>query len=158
MEEVKVQEAAPAVEVNDGTTAKFKETKFRAQYMNETDLVVKSQMLASVVAGNKGIQNSLEVIKFGVALAKAIDAAKADGKIDLGDLGQLFPVAPLVVPMIDGIAEVPKELGDLDDVEMEALLAEAAVILGSSGPETVAKIKAALQFARAGYDLYKAFA
>lgn len=105
-----------------------------------------------------GIQNALEVVQFGVALAKAIDAAKADGKIDLADVGLLFPVAPLVVPMIDGIGHVPKELGDLDEDEMAALMEEAGKILGGVPAQTVKKVRAALKFAHAGYDLYMAFA
>lgn len=120
--------------------------------------VEKAGLLAAA-AESVGIQNTLEVVAFGVALAKAIDEAKKDGKIGLEDIGQLFPVAPLVVPMVDGIGQIPKELGDLDEVEIEALMAEAAKLLGGeNNAKTVMRVKAALKFAHAGYDLYKAFA
>src|SRR3990167_2116756 len=122
-------------------------------------LEVPVKTLAEVAAENVGIQNTLEVVKFGVAVAKAIDEAKKnDGKIDLKDLCLLFPIAPLVVPMINDIALVPKELGDLSEVELQALLAEASALLGESGDKTAVKVLAALKFAHAGYDLYKAFA
>lgn len=117
--------------------------------------------LAALAAAKEqvGIKNALEVVAFGVALAKAIEEAKKDGKLGLEDIGQLFPVAPLVVPMIEGIGEVPKELGDLDEVELEALMLEAGKILGGGVPaQTVKKVRAALKFAHAGYDLYMAFA
>lgn len=120
-----------------------------------------AEMKASALnaeAESIGIQNALEVVQFGVALAKAIeDAKKDDGKIDLKDIGKLFPVAPLVVPMINGIDQVPKELGDLDQAELEVLMSEAAKILGGSGAKTVLRVKAALKFASAGYELYEAF-
>ena len=114
---------------------------------------------ASAAAGNVGISNTLEIVAFGVALAKAIDEAKKDdGKIDLKDIGKLFPVAPLVVPMINGIDQVPKEFSDLDQAELDLLMAEAGKILGESGAKTVLRVKAALKFAAAGYELYEAFA
>lgn len=117
------------------------------------------QPVASEAPKSFTIQNTLEVVQFGVALADAIDKAKADGKVDFKDVGLLFPVAPLVVPMIDGIDQVPKELGDLDEAEMAVLIAEASKLLGSEqNPKVILKVKAALKWAHASYDLYKAFA
>lgn len=128
----------------------------------EKALVANAEKKASLLAAaaeNVGIQNTLEVVEFGVALVKAIDGAKADGKIDLADIGQLFPVAPLVVPMIDGVGQIPKELGDLSDEELELLLAEVSKIVGGSeqSAKLIVKVKAAIKFAHAGYDLYVAF-
>lgn len=126
--------------------------------LKAADAGLKSSLLAEA-AGKVDIKNTLEVVAFGVALAKAIEAAKADGKLDLQDVAHLFPVAPLVVPMVDGIGQIPKELGDLDEVELEALMLEASKILGGGVPaQTVKKVRAALKFAHAGYDLYAAFA
>lgn len=105
------------------------------------------------------IKNTLEIVDFGVALAEAIEKSKADGHIGIEDIGNLFPVAPLVLPMINDIGMVPKELGDLDEEELEVLLADASKLLdGASNAQTVLKVKAALKFAHAGYDLYQAFA
>lgn len=110
-------------------------------------------------AESVGIQNIVEVIQFGAAVAKAIKEAKAnDGKIDFKDVGLLFPVAPLVVPVIDGIGQIPKELGDLDEAELAALLAEVAKALGAdNNAKLVIQIKAGLKFAHAGYEFYKTF-
>lgn len=121
----------------------------------------KSKALSLLAAESVSIQNTLEVVQFGVALAEAIKKAKEnDGKINLGDIGLLFPVAPLVVPMINDIGQVPKELGDLSEDELAALLAEVSKILGSDEGATklAIKVKAAIKFAHAGYDLYVAFA
>lgn len=108
---------------------------------------------------SRGIQETLEFIRFGVGIEKAIAGAKADGKVDFADLGQLFPLAPLAVAAVDGIGNIPKELGDLEDAELEVLIAEAGAIVGSDNrAKTIEKIRAALKFAHAGYDLYKAFA
>lgn len=143
--------AAPEAAHNERAAAKAAESEAKAEQ--------KSALLAAAEE-KYDIKNTLEVVQFGVALAKAIDEAKKnDGKIDLADIGLLFPVAPLVVPMVEGIGTIPKELGDLSEAELEVLLAKAAEILGgTNNAATVVKVKAALKFAHAGYDLYKAFA
>lgn len=113
----------------------------------------------AAIAEAVGVQNVVEIIQFGAAVAKAIKEAKEnDGKIDFKDVGLLFPVAPLVVPMIDGIGQVPKELGDLDDAELAVLLAEVGKALGAESHAKLAlQIKAGLKFAHAGYEFYRTF-
>lgn len=113
----------------------------------------------AAIAEAIGVQNVVEIIQFGAAVAKAIKEAKAnDGKITFADVGLLFPVAPLVVPMIDGIGQVPKELGDLDDAELAVLLAEVGKALGAENNAKLAlQIKAGLKFAHAGYEFYRTF-
>lgn len=107
----------------------------------------------------QGIQNALEVVQFGVALAKAIDEAKKnDGKVDAKDLHLLMPVVPLIVPMVKDVDQVPKELGDLDETELQILLDEAGKILSeTNNAKLIVKVKAALKFAHASYELYAAF-
>lgn len=147
--------AAPAAEAPaQEMSPKLKAMKEKAAFLNAS-LEEKAALLPA--ASQLGIQNTLEIVKFGVSMAEAIEKSKADGKIGLEDIGNLFPVAPLVVPMIEGIGQVPKELGDLDDAELEVLLAEAAKLLGADAAVAV-KVKASLRFAHAGYDLYMAFA
>lgn len=142
-EEVKAE--APAVK-NERGDLKASAAEMKAQKDEEIKQVL-------------GIQNVVEIIQFGAAVSKAIKEAKAnDGKIDFKDVGLLFPVAPLVVPMIDGITLVPKELGDLDENELAVLLSEVAKALGSeNNPKLVLQIKAGLKFAHAGYEFYKTF-
>lgn len=106
-----------------------------------------------------GIDNTVAFVKFGGALAGAIKAAKADGKFDVGDLALIFPVVPLVGPMIAGVGQVPKELGDLSSAELDLLVAEVAKIEGiGDKADVILKIKASLKFAHAGYEMYNAFA
>lgn len=141
-----------AAEANEG-----KAENERAAVKSEAVEAKAAQVKAA--AESVGIQNIVEVIQFGAAVAKAIKEAKAnDGKIDFKDVGLLFPVAPLVVPMVDGIGQIPKELGDLDEAELAALLAEVAKALGAdNNAKLVLQIKAGLKFAHAGYEFYKTF-
>lgn len=143
---------AASAAANEGKQANEREAK-EVKSKEEKALAVKA------AAESVGIKNIVEVIAFGAAVAKALaEAKKNDGKIDFADIGQLFPVVPLLAPMIDGIGEVPKELGDLDEVELEALMAEVSKVLGSeSNAKLVMQIKAGLKFAHAAYELFKSF-
>jgi hypothetical protein len=106
-----------------------------------------------------GIENTVNFVKFGAALAVAIKAAKADGKIDVADIALLFPVVPMVGPMITGAGQVPKELGDLDDDELNQLIAAVGTVEGiGNRADILLKVKASIKFAHAGYELYTAFA
>lgn len=68
------------------------------------------------------ITDTKEVLKFGFAIVKAFQAARADGVIDLRDLGLVFPLIQEAGPALAGIQNVPKELSDLDDAEFDELL------------------------------------
>ncbi len=109
--------------------------------------------------GSLGVEATLTVLKFVVALEQAVVAAEADdGKITIVDAMKLAPVVPLVGPMIGALHAVPAEIGDLDEHELELVLEEASVMLGGAGkPATILKVKAALKFADAGYELFLAF-
>lgn len=71
----------------------------------------------------KGVQNTKEVLALVLAGVQVVKSAQADGKIDANDLGQLLTLIPTVGPAIDGIAEVPKEIGDLSGEELAELVA-----------------------------------
>lgn len=106
-----------------------------------------------------GVENIIKLVKFGDALEKAVKGAKADGKIDAKDLGQLFPLVPLVEPLVGGAGQIPKELKDLSAAELDIVVAEVSKLEGiGSKVEVLQKIRASLKFAHAGYDLYNAFA
>lgn len=105
-----------------------------------------------------GVKNVLEVVNFAIALEKAISQAKADGKIGIEDAALLFPVVPLLAPAIDEIDQIPAELKDLDEAELEQLVAEVSKIFGGeSKPAVILKIKACLKFAHSAYGLFLAF-
>ena len=69
----------------------------------------------------KGIQNLKELADFGAELTAAIVRAKADGKVNLKDLGEFLPVARAILPAVKDIGEVPGEFADLDQAERDEL-------------------------------------
>lgn len=175
MEEIKndvANENANAAEVGSSkdVSEKFNEVRAKAEAapkqvanekgVKEMAVAVAKQELLAAAEESIGVKETLEVVEFALGLSKALAEAKSnDGKIDLKDIGLLFPIAPLLIPAIDGVISVPKELGDLSEEELEVLLAKAAEVLGGEhNAKVVLKVKAAIKFAHAGYDLYKAFA
>jgi hypothetical protein len=86
---------------------------------------------AEVKVQSQSVQNTIEFIKFGVALEQAIVKAKQnDGKINAADLPLLFPVVPLIGPALSDIGSIPKELSDLDEAEADEIISAASDIFG----------------------------
>lgn len=69
----------------------------------------------------KGVVQVQEVADLLLAVVKGVKAVKADGKVDLADLGQLVALAPSLIAAVDKIDEVPAELKDLSEAEATAL-------------------------------------
>lgn len=163
--EVGAGEAAPEQPKEPSNLDQLREAAAaKPQVANERGELKASAMAMSAAsiaaaAADPGIQNSLEVVAFGVALVKAIAAAKAnDGKFNLADVPLLFPIIPLIGPAVEDVGHIPAELGALDDAELEVLLEKASELLGGANrAATVLKVKAALKFANAGKDLFLAF-
>lgn len=78
------------------------------------------------MAGKFGVKETKELFALGFALAKAGKDVMADGKVNFLDLGVVIELFPKVAPAIDGIEQVPSELGELDEAEEKELLAFAA--------------------------------
>lgn len=76
------------------------------------------------------VKNTLEVIKLGASVSKAVKNAKADGKVDAMDLMYLVPVMGTVGPAFDDISLVPKELADVDSDESKEILEASKEIIG----------------------------
>ena len=113
---------------------------------------------ADVAASSVGVTSSLTVLDFVVKLVAAIEVAEADGKLTFSDILALKDVVPTVKPMLDALHSVPDELKDLDADEVEQLIAKAAEAFpGAQNAQVVLKVKAALAFAKAGYDVFLAF-
>lgn len=77
------------------------------------------------VEGKVGIKETKEVLKFGILAKDVIVAAKADGKINLGDLGLVLPLVGPLNGAIEGAEQIPAELADLDAAEFDELVALA---------------------------------
>lgn len=68
-----------------------------------------------------GIENIKEVYTLIAASLLAVQAANADGKIGLEDLGQLMVILPAAGPAFDQIGQVGAELKDMDEAEEKEL-------------------------------------
>lgn len=73
----------------------------------------------SFMAGQFDIQNTKEVLAFGMALSGDVVAAYGDDKkINLADWSKFTNLGTLFVPAIKDIKMVPKELGDIQESEL----------------------------------------
>jgi len=91
-----------------------------------------------------GIKETKELVKFIVRLAEALDKSMVDKKIDFMDAGNLISALMASVEAFNGINEVPKELGDLDEFEIQDLYAYAKTELQLSHENTEEIVEAAV--------------
>jgi len=68
-----------------------------------------------------GIQETKEVLLFGLNSQKGIVAARADGQVNWLDAGHLFPVVQSASAAFNGINRLKAELLDIDDQEQAEL-------------------------------------
>lgn len=80
--------------------------------------------LEKVTMSQYGTEQLTELMVFLAKFASTVkDAVDDDGKITLGDAAKFVELIFPLINAITGIQEVPKELGDLDPVEKEELIA-----------------------------------
>lgn len=90
-----------------------------------------------------GIEETLEVLDAGISLGNAVDTALADdGKVTWTEYGLFLPVITKLPKAISGIADVPKELTDLDESEQEQVKQFIADKLDLGNDAAEAKIEA----------------
>ena len=81
--------------------------------------------------GQYSVQETKQVLDLGFALTGAIVASKeSNGGFGMEDMAKLMLVWPSVAPAVDKIADVPKELGELDSEDVKELLDHAKSRLG----------------------------
>ena len=68
-----------------------------------------------------GINETKEVLVFGLNLQKGVVAAKADGQVNWMDFGHLLPVVQSASAAYNGISKIKAELLDIDNEEQEEL-------------------------------------
>jgi hypothetical protein len=71
---------------------------------------------------NVGIKEVSELLRFVFRLGVQSADALSDGKVTLADATKLWAVIPTIGAAFNGIASVPKELGNLTDEELDQLL------------------------------------
>lgn len=102
----------------------------------------------------KSIKELEEAMVFGLSIAKAGIDALGDG-VDIGDLFAILPVLKLAPEAIKGAEEIPAELADLSDAEVDHLVARVGELLPKL-PSHKAKAVAlkATQFGLVGVQLF----
>ena len=68
-----------------------------------------------------GIKELKELVKFGLKLGEALGKALEDGKINLVDALKFLPVLKDLKIALEGASEIPAELKDLDEAELQEL-------------------------------------
>jgi hypothetical protein len=68
-----------------------------------------------------GIKETKELVGFALLTAKAVVNSLADGKIGFEDAWRMIEVLQKAQPAFEGVAAIPTELGDLDNVEVDDL-------------------------------------
>lgn len=88
-----------------------------------------------------GIEGTKSVLLLVITGVNTIKSAKADGKIDLNDLGLVLSLIPKIQPAIDGIGEVKTEISDLSMEELAELstfvMVELKITDGSKASEII---------------------
>jgi len=106
------------------------------------------------MGGQFGVEQTKKGLDLVFAAVAAVQAAKADGQINLSDAQYLVPVLLAAGPALADVKMYPKELGEMDEKDGAELLAYAAVRLpGLVGVDLAVKVNAALKVLVAAAEL-----
>jgi hypothetical protein len=94
----------------------------------------------------RGVKELSEAVVFAIGLGEAVDAALADKKLDLADLGLLVGPFTKAPAAIEGLDQVGAEIKDLDAAEMEEMKALVKSELDLSDDKLEEKIEAGVDF------------
>lgn len=70
----------------------------------------------------KTIKETSEFVRFVCGLANTISEVLEDGKVKLVELPMLFMLVPKLIPAVQGANEIPEELEDLTEAEIQELV------------------------------------
>jgi len=132
-------------------TRRFKTKKEKR--MN-VELVANSE----AVAQQFGIKETTEVIDLGLALGNGVfQSLQDDGKITFGDVPKFGPALLAVAPAIEGVTQVPFELKELSDSELEQIRAHVQAKLPEIGDRWFVVATESLNIGMSAFRMYKAF-
>lgn len=103
-----------------------------------------------------GIKNVIELEDLVIKIFKGIEKSKADGKWEIGDAVNFLDVAFVVKPALEEIGEIPSEIMDLDEKELEVVIAKAAEAFPSLPAKALAVAKGVVKVLMGGVEIYKA--
>ncbi len=105
-----------------------------------------------------GVRNIAQLKDVVVLTVHGFNTAKADGHIGLEDLPLVFKLVPDLVAAIDGAGEIPAEVTDLQDDELDELAALVVAELSIDDAKALRIIAASFKFLSAGVGLGQAIA
>lgn len=73
------------------------------------------------MAGEYGLKETKEMLKFVICLGEAVDKSLEDGKIAFDDVGYFMSALMDAGPAFSDLSQIPKELGDMDASEAAEL-------------------------------------
>lgn len=85
------------------------------------------------------IKETKDIILFGMFLCKTLRSDLADGKMSVLEIIGLWKVIGPAQDAFSGIANVPKELGDLDEAEIQEVVALVRDYIDGTVTEGVAR-------------------
>jgi hypothetical protein len=68
-----------------------------------------------------GIKETKDIVTLGASLSEAVYHSLKDGRVSFGDYVNFIPVLGDLLPALGGIEEIPGEIVDLDEAEMDEL-------------------------------------
>lgn len=106
-----------------------------------------------------GIQETKDVLLFGMALGNAIYASVADdGHVTLGDAANFVPAISAMPDALKNISEVPKELKDLDENELAEIRELVLSKIPDIGDKWLIVARESINIGISGMRIYGAFA
>lgn len=95
-----------------------------------------------------------DLVQLGCELANAVVAAPKP--LTVASLTGLLPLLPQIEALASEVGEIPSELGELDETEVEALLAQIGKVLSVGNDKAEAIVVEALKVAADVVELFKA--
>lgn len=103
-----------------------------------------------------GTKELKDLLDFALVGVEAGVKMAADGKFDMADLVQVWPVVQAAPAAFAGIDQLPAELKDLDSAEAAELVAHIVAKLAVDDAKAVAIVDASLKILVAGHGLFLA--
>lgn len=102
-----------------------------------------------------GIEETLDVVDFGVAIANGAVKSLKDGKVGISDIPHFISPLIKLPTALTGIDKVPAEIGDIDDVELEKLINHVKANLDVDNEKAMEIVQRSLTLIYDAYNLVK---
>lgn len=103
-----------------------------------------------------GTKELKDLLDFALTGVEAGVKMAVDGKLDMADLVQVWPVVQAAPAAFSGLAQIPAELKDMDTAEASELVAHVVSKLAVDDAKAVVIIDASFKMLLAGHGLYLA--